>query len=59
MIDVSARWAEHETPDGIARYCLFLPSIALTWFPGQSSYALTLAWLSWSATLAWGKGTRP
>lgn len=59
MIDVSAGYAEHQTPDGLARCWLFLPSIALTWFPGQSSYAFTLAWLSWSATLAWGKGMRP
>jgi hypothetical protein len=38
---------------------LFLPSLAFTWIYGQRSYGLTLAWLRWSLTVAWGKNTRP
>ena len=56
MIDLA--YGRHPAPPG-ARAFLFLPSIGLTWLPGCSSYGLTLAWLSWSATVAWGKGTRP
>jgi hypothetical protein len=44
---------------GAARAFTILPALSYTWFPGQYSYAVTFAWLGWSVTVAWGKGTRP
>ena len=53
MIDISFGTASN----GKMHACLFLPSIALSWFEGGQSYGLSFAWLRWSLTVAWGKGT--
>lgn len=55
---ISVRAAANPSFKGCRALVLF-PALSFTWIEGEHSFGLSLIWLLWSVTLAWGLDTTP